>query len=149
MKKPEDYWDEDLSWIKCYWDTDIDEIVDRLAGDMKLVPCGGTDEEHPAVQARDVFTSEDMRSVKALYHGVLHGCLFCGAFKDQNDAVGRHIRSQTVQVALNCAEFAFLKLHPDYNSYDTFYLPIKHVVDYMHNHWDELEEEDERRHGNA
>lgn len=143
MKKPEDYWDEDLSWIKCYWDTDIDEIANRLVNEMKLIPRDGdADTEIPA---RDVFTPEDIRAVKALYYGVLHGCLFCGVFEKCESAIDRAIFDSSKQIALNCAEFTFMNLHPEYNSYMTFYQPVSHVVEYMHNHWEELVEEDKRR----
>ena len=130
-----DYWKEDLSWIKCWHDRDIDRIVQYLADRMELYGRDGSDAPVPA---KDVFTSEDLRAVKSLYAGVLHAVVFCGAVQD-DDRFGK------AQVALDTAEFAFMHLHPDYNSYESFYNPVRHVVDYMKNHRKELLEESERR----
>lgn len=129
-----DYWKEDLSWIRCWHDRDIDCIVQYLADNMELY---GRDGSEP-VPAKDVFTPEDLVVVKALYAGVLHAVVFCGVVQE-DDRFGK------AQVALDTAEFAFMRLHPEYNSYESFYIPIRHVVDYMKNHRKELLEESERR----
>jgi hypothetical protein len=134
-----DYWTEDLSWIKCWYDDDIDRIVQYLADNMKLYDRERND---PPVPAKDVFTPEDFRAVKALYAGVLHAVVFCGVVQE-DDRFGK------AQVALDTAEFAFMRLHPDYSSYESFYNPVRHVVDYMKNHREELLAECERRNCNA
>ena len=130
-----DYWSEDLSWIKCWYDKDIDEIVQYLADNMKLYD---RDRKDPPVPAKEVFTSEDFRTTKALWFGVLHACTFCGVVQDDD-------KWDHAQTALDAAEFAFMYLHPELSSYESFYNPIKHVVEYMHNHRKELLEEGERR----
>ena len=134
-----DYWTEDLTWIKCWHDNDIAEIAQYLVDNMEL---HGRDGSSAPVPAKDVFTPEDFRVVKALYAGVLHAVVFCGVVQEI-DMFGK------AQVALDTAEFAFAHLYPDYNSYESFYNPVRHVVDYMKNHREELLEESERRNRHA
>ena len=141
-----DEWEVEISKVlRSYAEKDVLATVAWLTDNMELYgrvvrspspdmePWTGPD----PVPARDVFTKEDIRVVKALYCGVIRGCRYCGATSGSD-------RFEMTQVALDSAEFAFLYLHPDLNSYESFYRPIKNVVEYMKTYNDRLEAETER-----
>ena len=121
------------------WLTDNMELYGRVerppSPDMELRT--GPDED--PMPARDVFTADDCRNVRSLYYGVIRGCVYCGATEERD-------RFSKCDVALDAAEFAFMYLHPDLNSYESFYRPIRNVVEYMKTYNDRLEAETERIH---
>ena len=143
-----DEWEIEISKVlRSYAEKDVLATVAWLTDNMELY---GRSERAPSpdmelrtgpdgdpVPARDVFTKEDLRTVRALYCGVIRGCRYCGATSGSD-------RFDRTQVALDSAEFAFMYLHPDLNSYESFYRPIKNVVEYMKTYNDRLEAETER-----
>lgn len=143
-----DEWEIEISKVlRSYAEKDVLATVAWLTDNMELYPSksGAVSSDmtlrlswnETPVRAVDVFTKEDLRTVRALYCGVIRGCRFCGATKSDD-------RFERTQVALDSAEFAFLFLHPDLNSYESFYRPIKNVVEYMKTYNDRLEAETER-----
>lgn len=136
-KEPETKTLDDLSWIRCYFDSDIDEIVDVLMREMKLYDRerGPDDDDNGYYEAFETLSGAEKKVVKALYSAILHTFTFCGLWE----------RNKEVYPALDCAEFAFMHLFPRWNSYSSFYIPVKRVVDYWKENWDKMNLEAERR----
>lgn len=129
-----DEWEEEISKVlKSYSKEDVYATIRWLVDNMELYDRDG---DGP-VSAKDVFTMDDCRSVRSLYYGVIRGCVCCGATRE-------HDRLSKCDVAMNAAEFAFIYMHPGYNSYLSFYLPIDNVINYMKKYNEKLEQETER-----
>ena len=118
--------------LKSFSQEHVYDVVNWLVENMELY---GASQDSEPVPARKVFTPHDLITVRALYYGVIKGSIWCGAFHyPDRDAYGK------ADAAMDSAEFAFLLLHPDLNSYMSFYRPLANVVEYMRKNHKQLSE---------